>query len=172
VVSITQWPLFPTGKSFRYPLDRRIGGLQSRSERRGEEKNIPASAGNRSPIKYTELTRLKETKHKLKSINAFRLSVRRCAQHPENCNSKFHFSWHNAVSFKLKGKPGKHTTKKVPSKEFGRKKYEAKNTENYTAKFHNLFSSPNRVTVIKSSMVIWAERVACILKFTSYRYRN
>jgi hypothetical protein len=29
----------PQGKSLRYPLDRRLGGLQSRSKRGGEEKN-------------------------------------------------------------------------------------------------------------------------------------
>jgi hypothetical protein len=31
-------PLYPWGKSLRYPLDRRLGGPQSRSGRRGEEK--------------------------------------------------------------------------------------------------------------------------------------
>jgi hypothetical protein len=38
VVSFTPRPLYPRGKSPRYPLDRRLGGPQSRSGRRGEEK--------------------------------------------------------------------------------------------------------------------------------------
>jgi hypothetical protein len=36
VVSLTPRPLYPQGKSTRCPLDRRLGGPQSRSERRGE----------------------------------------------------------------------------------------------------------------------------------------
>jgi hypothetical protein len=39
VVSFTPRPLFPQGKSPWYPLDRRLGGPQSRSGRGGEEKN-------------------------------------------------------------------------------------------------------------------------------------
>jgi hypothetical protein len=31
-------PLYPQGKSLRYSLDRKFGGPQSRSRRRGEEK--------------------------------------------------------------------------------------------------------------------------------------
>jgi hypothetical protein len=38
VVSFTPRPLYPRGKSPRYPLDRRLNGPQSRSGRRGEEK--------------------------------------------------------------------------------------------------------------------------------------
>jgi hypothetical protein len=36
VVGFTPQPLYPRGKYPRYPLDRRLGGPQSRSERRGE----------------------------------------------------------------------------------------------------------------------------------------
>jgi hypothetical protein len=39
VVSFTPRPLYSQGKSPRYPLDRRLGGPQSRSGRGGEEKN-------------------------------------------------------------------------------------------------------------------------------------
>jgi hypothetical protein len=39
---------FPSGKSPRYPLDRRVGGLQSLSGRCGEEKDV-ALAENRTP---------------------------------------------------------------------------------------------------------------------------
>jgi hypothetical protein len=39
VVNITLHPLYPRGKSPWYPLDRRLGGPQSRSGRGGEEKN-------------------------------------------------------------------------------------------------------------------------------------
>jgi hypothetical protein len=41
VVSFTTRPLYPQGKSPSYRLDRRLGGLQSQSERGGEEKNSP-----------------------------------------------------------------------------------------------------------------------------------
>jgi hypothetical protein len=39
VVRFTILPLYPWGRSPRCPLVRRLGGLQSRSERDGEEKN-------------------------------------------------------------------------------------------------------------------------------------
>jgi hypothetical protein len=39
VVSFTPHPLYPQGKSPLYPLDRRLGGPQSRSRRGGEEKS-------------------------------------------------------------------------------------------------------------------------------------
>jgi hypothetical protein len=38
VVSFTPLPLYPQGKSSRYPLDRRLDGPQSRPELRGKEK--------------------------------------------------------------------------------------------------------------------------------------
>jgi hypothetical protein len=38
-VSFTPRPLYPQEKSPWYPLDRRLGGPQNRSERGGEEKN-------------------------------------------------------------------------------------------------------------------------------------
>jgi hypothetical protein len=41
-------PLYPRGKSLQYPLDRRLGGPQSRSERLGEEK-ILDTTGTRTP---------------------------------------------------------------------------------------------------------------------------
>jgi hypothetical protein len=48
VVSFTPRPLYPRGKSPRYPLDRRLGGLQSRSGRLGEE-TILDRTGTRNP---------------------------------------------------------------------------------------------------------------------------
>jgi hypothetical protein len=39
MVSYTPRPLYPRGKSPRHPLDRRLGGPQSRSGRCGEERN-------------------------------------------------------------------------------------------------------------------------------------
>jgi hypothetical protein len=42
VVSFTPWPLYPRRKSPQYPVDRRLGGPQSRSWRGGEEKKIPS----------------------------------------------------------------------------------------------------------------------------------
>jgi hypothetical protein len=41
VVSFTPRPLYPRGKSSRYPLDRRMGRSQDRPERRGEKKILP-----------------------------------------------------------------------------------------------------------------------------------
>jgi hypothetical protein len=48
VVSFAPQPLYPKGKSPRYPLDRRLGGSQSRSGGCVEEKNL-TPAGNRNP---------------------------------------------------------------------------------------------------------------------------
>jgi hypothetical protein len=45
VVSLTPRPLYPQGKSPWYPLDRRLGGPQSRSGRGGEEKNSQPLSG-------------------------------------------------------------------------------------------------------------------------------
>jgi hypothetical protein len=45
--SFTPRPLYPQGKSSWYPVDRRLGGPQSRSGRGGEEKKFPAP---RTPI--------------------------------------------------------------------------------------------------------------------------
>jgi hypothetical protein len=46
VVTFTSRPLYPRGKNPLYPLDTRLGGPQSRSGRRGEEK-ILDPAGTR-----------------------------------------------------------------------------------------------------------------------------
>jgi hypothetical protein len=46
VVSFTPRPLYPQGKSPSYPLDRSLGGPQSRSGRGGEEKNSQPPPGN------------------------------------------------------------------------------------------------------------------------------
>jgi hypothetical protein len=45
VVSFTPRPLYPQGKSPWYPLDRKLGGPQSRSGRGGEEKNSQPPPG-------------------------------------------------------------------------------------------------------------------------------
>jgi hypothetical protein len=45
VVTFTPRPLYLQGKKL-YPLERRLGGLQSRSERGGKEKEIPVIFGN------------------------------------------------------------------------------------------------------------------------------
>jgi hypothetical protein len=39
VVDFTLWPLYPRGKSPRFPLYRRLGEKHSRSERGGDEDN-------------------------------------------------------------------------------------------------------------------------------------
>jgi hypothetical protein len=50
VVSFTSRPLYSQGKSPWYPLDRRLGGLQSRSGRGGEEVNSQPLPGLEPPI--------------------------------------------------------------------------------------------------------------------------
>jgi len=45
VSGFTPRPLYPQGKDTWYPLDRRLGGPQSRSERGGEEKNSQTPPG-------------------------------------------------------------------------------------------------------------------------------
>jgi hypothetical protein len=50
VVRFTPRPLYPLGKSPRYPLDRRLGGRQSWSGRGGEEKNSQSLLGLELPI--------------------------------------------------------------------------------------------------------------------------
>jgi hypothetical protein len=50
VVSFTPRPLYPQGKSPWYPLDRRVGGPQSRSGRGSEQKNSQPLPGNEPPI--------------------------------------------------------------------------------------------------------------------------
>jgi hypothetical protein len=50
VVSFTPRPLYPQGKSPWYPLNRRLGGPQSRSRRGGEEKNSQPLPGLEHPI--------------------------------------------------------------------------------------------------------------------------
>jgi hypothetical protein len=65
MVSFTPRPLYPQGKSPWYPLDRRLGGPQSRSGRGSEEKNSQPLPGLGLPIVQpvgqrctTELSRL------------------------------------------------------------------------------------------------------------------
>jgi hypothetical protein len=50
VVSFTARQHYPKGKSPWYPLDRRLGGPQSRSGRGGEEKNSQPLPGLKHPI--------------------------------------------------------------------------------------------------------------------------
>jgi hypothetical protein len=45
VVSFTPWPLYSQRRNTWYPLDRRLGGPQSRSGRGGEEKNFQSPPG-------------------------------------------------------------------------------------------------------------------------------
>jgi hypothetical protein len=56
VVNFTPWPLYPREKSPRYPLDRRLGGPQSRSGRFGEVKIIDPT-GTRTPTPQSSNSR-------------------------------------------------------------------------------------------------------------------
>jgi hypothetical protein len=73
VVSFSPLPLYPEGKSCRYPLDRRLGGPLSPSGYGGEEKNSQLLLGLKSSIiqpvaqRYNiELTRLSTRTVRLK----------------------------------------------------------------------------------------------------------
>jgi hypothetical protein len=56
VVSFTPRPFHPQEKNPCYPLDRRLGGPQSRSGHGGEEKNSQPSPGiEPPPLKYSSL---------------------------------------------------------------------------------------------------------------------
>jgi hypothetical protein len=73
VVSFTHRPLYPQGKIPWYPLGRKLGGPQSRSEHGGEEKNSKPLPGFEFPIiqpvaqSYTiELSRLLYKKRNVK----------------------------------------------------------------------------------------------------------
>jgi hypothetical protein len=48
VVSFTPRSLYPQGKTPWYPLDRRLGGIQSRYGRGAEEKNSQPETENRT----------------------------------------------------------------------------------------------------------------------------
>jgi hypothetical protein len=50
VVCFTPRRLYPQGKTPWYPLDKRVGGLQSRSRQAGEEKNSQFLPGLEPPI--------------------------------------------------------------------------------------------------------------------------
>jgi hypothetical protein len=56
VVSFTPQPLYPRGRSPRYPLDK-LGGPQSRSGRRGDE-DILDPIGHLKPIKKPDLKQI------------------------------------------------------------------------------------------------------------------
>jgi hypothetical protein len=49
VVSFMPGPLYPWGKSPRYPLDRRVGGLRNQSRWRGRRKSRPYLDSNSEP---------------------------------------------------------------------------------------------------------------------------
>jgi hypothetical protein len=67
VISFTPRPLYPQGKSPQYPLDRKLGGLQSRSRCCGVEKNLlPLSGIELWPLLY---------RLRLGSIRSYRIST-------------------------------------------------------------------------------------------------
>jgi hypothetical protein len=82
VVGFTPRPLYARGNSLRYTLDRRLGGPQSRSGRRGD-KNILEPTGTRnsnpSVVQHTftpklELMFLKQLIHNWNYTSTFQLS--------------------------------------------------------------------------------------------------
>jgi hypothetical protein len=64
MISFTSRPFYPRGKNQLYPLDKRLGGPQSRSGHCGEEKNItlpgiePGRSISQQVAIPTELSRL------------------------------------------------------------------------------------------------------------------
>jgi hypothetical protein len=72
------WPLHPQGKSPRFPLDRRLGGHQSRSGSGVEEENSqplpelePQTIQNVAQRYTTELSRLLSEKSTVKYLQLF-----------------------------------------------------------------------------------------------------
>jgi len=62
VFTFTPRPLYPRGKSHRYSLYKRLGGLQSRFERGDEEKySLPGRLARSQVTVLTELLRLVES---------------------------------------------------------------------------------------------------------------
>jgi hypothetical protein len=68
VVSFTPLPPYSHGNSPLYPLDRRLGGLQSRSVCCGERKNLPPD-GNRTPADQSVARRYIDWPIRLRSCN-------------------------------------------------------------------------------------------------------
>jgi hypothetical protein len=60
MVSFTPWPLCPQGKSLWYPLNRRLGGPQSRSGHGVEEKNSQPPPGSEHIIVVADIMALKK----------------------------------------------------------------------------------------------------------------
>jgi hypothetical protein len=75
VVSFTARPLPPRAQSSWYPLDRRLGGPQSRSGRGGKRK-IPTPTGTRTPIvQPVAYTKLKFNFIKILKKKSFLLNI-------------------------------------------------------------------------------------------------
>jgi hypothetical protein len=82
VVSFTLRPLYLTGKSPRYPLDRRLGWSQSRSGRGGGEKNSQSLPRLEPQINHpvaqrytTGLSRFLQENHELESNGIYQLPI-------------------------------------------------------------------------------------------------
>jgi hypothetical protein len=79
MVSFTPRQLYSPGKSPRYPLDRSLGGTQSRSGRGGEEKNpcpfLESNSGRPACIVVTMLTELPDSMKK--TVHFFAVLVER-----------------------------------------------------------------------------------------------
>jgi hypothetical protein len=55
VIGFTPRPLYPWGKRPQYPLDRRLGGPQSRFARYGEGKNLASIRNQKPAVQYVML---------------------------------------------------------------------------------------------------------------------
>jgi hypothetical protein len=74
MASFTPRALYPQEKNTWYPVDRRLGGLQSRSGRGGEEKNSHPLSGLEPPIiqpaALCYITELEMEKKELRSLDS------------------------------------------------------------------------------------------------------
>jgi hypothetical protein len=77
VVSFVPQPLYPQGKSPWYPLDRRLGGPQSRSGRGGDEKNSQTLPGLEPPIIQSVAQRCTTELSRLLTPLVLKLSIRK-----------------------------------------------------------------------------------------------
>jgi hypothetical protein len=68
VVRFTPQPLYPRGKSLLYSLDRRLGGPQSRSGRRGEDEIIDSHWDSISDLSTVQTVSSHDTDYAIPAV--------------------------------------------------------------------------------------------------------
>jgi hypothetical protein len=92
VVSFTPGRFTPRERAPWYPLDRKMGGLQSRSGRCGEEKNSQPLQGLESPmkpVKFSPHIHIFPLRYDLLSTELYRHSIEKLWSSYDNVKVKF-----------------------------------------------------------------------------------